>query len=63
MIQYCVGVPEEVRLQTLQSVMLLLPDENREALQCLLHFLNRVSIGSSVHQVSHAYSYDLIIRY
>lgn len=44
-------IPEEVRLQALQAIMLLLPDENREALQCLLYFLKYVASQKNSHQM------------
>ena len=46
-----IGIPSAVRLQAQQAVMLLLPDENREALQCLLKLLAYTSQYSHVHQV------------
>ena len=49
---YSSDIPQAVRLQALQAVMLLLPDENREALQTLLHFLSFVASHSKKHQVS-----------
>ncbi len=44
-------VPSQLRLQALQGVMLLMPDENREALQTLLVFLKQVADNSHVNQV------------
>jgi len=38
-------------MAALQSVMALLPDENREALHCLLLFLNRLSHYAKHNQV------------
>lgn len=35
----------------MQAVVLLMPDENREALQTLLLFLNDVAQESSINQV------------
>ena len=49
---FSTGIPEEVRLQALQAIMLLLPDENREALQCFLYFLKYVASQKHSHQVS-----------
>ena len=45
------GIPETGRLQALQSIMLLMPDENREALQYLLLFLSEVAEQSDINQV------------
>ena len=47
-----VDVPKELRLDAMQAVVLLMPDENREALQTLLLFLHDVAQESSVNQVS-----------
>lgn len=44
-------VPSQVRLQALQAVMLLMPDEHREALWTLLLFLKEVSAHSETNQV------------
>jgi hypothetical protein len=44
-------VPKDLHLQAQRAVMLLLADENREALQCLLYFLAFVAKHSSVHQM------------
>ena len=44
-------VPPQLRLQALQSVMLLIPDENREALLSLLTFLKEVSNHADTNQV------------
>ncbi len=44
-------VPGQLRLQAMQAVMLLMPDENREALLTLLLFLKRVAEHSGVNQV------------
>ena len=43
---------QQLRLQAFQSVMLLMPDGNREALQTLLHFLKEVASNSAVNQVN-----------
>ncbi|XP_064404560.1 stAR-related lipid transfer protein 13-like isoform X3 [Halichondria panicea] len=45
------NVPSQLRLQALQGVMLLMPDENREALQTLLVFLKQVADNSHVNQM------------
>ena len=45
------GIPETGRLQALQSIMLLMPDENRETLQYLLLFLSEVAEQSDINQV------------
>ena len=45
-------VPPQLRLQALQSVMLLIPDENREALLSLLTFLKEVSDHADINQVT-----------
>ena len=44
-------IPETGRLQALQSIMLLMPDENREALHYLLLFLSEVAKESDTNQV------------
>ncbi|XP_019850855.1 PREDICTED: rho GTPase-activating protein 7-like isoform X2 [Amphimedon queenslandica] len=44
-------IPSAVRLQAQQAVMLLLPDENREALQCMLKLLAYTSQYSHTHQM------------
>ncbi len=49
---YCEGVPtKELRLPALQGIILLLPDEHREALQVLLGFLKNVAELSEINQV------------
>eukprot|EP00118_Oscarella_pearsei_P017419 m.172494 g.172494 ORF g.172494 m.172494 type:complete len:861 (+) comp39084_c0_seq55:7110-9692(+) len=45
-------VPRELRLQAIQAVMLLLPDENREALQSLLLFLSDVAAKSEQNKMT-----------
>jgi len=45
-------VATERRKAALQSVVALLPDENREALYCLLLFLNRLADYAAQNQVS-----------
>lgn len=44
-------VASEHRKAALQSVVTLLPDENREALHCLLLFLNRLADYAAENQV------------
>ncbi len=51
--------PEE-RLDALQAAILLLPDENREVLQCLLSFLADMALSAAENQVN--YSLDNGIR-
>ena len=46
-------VPSQVRLPALQAIMLLMPDEHREALQVLLLFLREVASYSETNQVCH----------
>merc|ERR1719376_1600263 len=45
-------VPENLRLQTLQAALMLLPDENREALMTLLCFLSQVSSRHDDNQMT-----------
>ncbi|XP_062513642.1 stAR-related lipid transfer protein 13-like isoform X3 [Corticium candelabrum] len=45
-------VPREVQLQAMQAVMLLLPDENREALQSLVLFLKDIAEYSSKNKMT-----------
>jgi deleted in liver cancer protein len=45
-------LPNEVKLDALQSAILLLPDENREVLMILLEFLNQVAKKSEHNQMS-----------
>ncbi|CAM9610528.1 unnamed protein product [Lampetra planeri] len=47
-------VPKEQRLQGLQAAVLLAPQENRQALQALLHFLGRVVERSHENQMTAA---------
>lgn len=44
-------IPSQLRLQALQLVMLLMPDENREALLSLLTFLKEVAEHADTNQV------------
>jgi len=46
-------LPVSERLEAVQYCMLLLDDENRDVLQCLLYFLYDISKNSHVHKVSH----------
>ncbi|GLG97554.1 Rho GTPase-activating protein 68F [Gryllus bimaculatus] len=45
-------VPVELRAEAVQCVLLLLPDEHREALQTLLEFLHQVSARSACNQMN-----------
>ncbi|XP_046852869.1 rho GTPase-activating protein 7-like isoform X2 [Xenia sp. Carnegie-2017] len=45
-------VPKELRLGAMQAVVLLMPDENREALQSLLLFLHDVAQQSNINQMT-----------
>ncbi|XP_031563482.1 rho GTPase-activating protein 7-like isoform X2 [Actinia tenebrosa] len=45
-------IPEELRLEALQGAVLLMPDENREALQTLLLFLNDIAANAPVNQMN-----------
>ncbi|XP_043279165.1 rho GTPase-activating protein 7 isoform X2 [Venturia canescens] len=45
-------VPIELRPDAVQSVLLLLPDEHREALETLLDFLNHVATNSPYNQMT-----------
>ena len=45
-------MPENERLEAVQYCMLLLDDENRDVLQCLLYFLHDISLNNSVHKVN-----------
>lgn len=42
-------VPEPLRLEAMHKCIVLLPDENREALQALLHLLNEISHSITNH--------------
>lgn len=44
-------MPESERLEALQYCMLLLDDENRDAIQCLLYFLHDIAKNSLVHKM------------
>ncbi|XP_054611306.1 stAR-related lipid transfer protein 13 isoform X2 [Dunckerocampus dactyliophorus] len=45
-------VPKEQRLQAVQAAILLMPDENRQALQMLLHFLRDVTTQVDENQMT-----------
>ncbi|XP_051993701.1 rho GTPase-activating protein 7-like isoform X1 [Xyrauchen texanus] len=45
-------VPKELRLQAVRAAVLLLPDENREALQTLLCFLSNVTASVDENQMT-----------
>jgi hypothetical protein len=45
-------VPNNLRAEAVQCVLLLLPDEHREALQTLLEFLCQVSARSACNQMT-----------
>lgn len=45
-------VPKEQRLQAVRAAVLLLPDENREALQSLLCFLSDVTASVGENQMT-----------
>jgi len=47
-----VDVPVELRPDAVQCVLLLLPDEHREALETLLDFLNHVASNSPYNQMT-----------
>ena len=47
----CLDVPSDMRLESLQAAVLLLPDENREVLQSLLLFLSDMAEHSAENQV------------
>jgi hypothetical protein len=44
-------LPENERLEAVQYCMLLLDDENRDAVQCLLYFLHDISLSSHIHKM------------
>ena len=44
-------IPVPLRLQALQAVMILMPDENREALQALLTLFKEVTDHAHSNQV------------
>ncbi|XP_070197545.1 serine-rich adhesin for platelets-like isoform X2 [Littorina saxatilis] len=45
-------VPKEQRLEALQTAVILLPEENREVLHCLLLFLGDIAQHSDEHQMN-----------
>ena len=44
-------VPQSQRLEALQTAVILLPEENREVLHCLLLFLGDIAQHADKHQV------------
>lgn len=48
---FLLDLPEEERLEALQYCMLLLDDENRDVLQCLLYFLHDIAQNHQIHKV------------
>jgi hypothetical protein len=44
-------LPESERIEAVQYCMLLLDDENRDVLQCLLYFLHDIAQNNHVHKV------------
>ena len=55
-----VDVASEQRKAALQSVVALLPDENRQALHCLLLFLNRLADYAADNQVQSPFTHSLV---
>lgn len=49
---FLTDVPVELRPDAVQCVLLLLPDEHREALETLLDFLNHVASNSPYNQMT-----------
>ena len=49
---HCAGIPEHIHLQALQALMLLMPDENRVALETLLLLLREVADHCEDNQVT-----------
>lgn len=49
---HCVDVPKEQRLQAVQAAIMLMSDENREALQTLLCFLSDVTSSVEENQMT-----------
>ncbi|KAL5011439.1 hypothetical protein ScPMuIL_009990 [Solemya velum] len=47
-----IHVPQDLRLEAMQSTMMLMPDENREVLQTLLLFLSDISHDSAEHHMN-----------
>ena len=52
----CTDVPQSQRLEALQTAVILLPEENREVLHCLLLFLGDIAQHADKHQVHHCFS-------
>ncbi|XP_003378327.1 Rho GTPase-activating protein 7 [Trichinella spiralis] len=48
---FTVDVPESMKMDAIRKALLLLPDENREVLHTLLHFLHKISQVSAVNQM------------
>ena len=44
-------IPKELREESMQLAIILMPDENREALQTILAFLNDFAVMSKENQV------------
>lgn len=51
LIKKSADVPKSFRFEALQHALLLLPDENREALQTLLFFLHDIAKHSAMNNV------------
>ena len=51
-IECSLDLPEDERLEAVQYCMLLLDDENRDVLQCLLCLLHDIAQNSSLHKVN-----------
>lgn len=49
---FYLDVPEELRFDSIQAALMLMPDENREVLHALLEFLHEVCQYSGINQVS-----------
>ena len=50
-------LPENERLEAVQYCMLMLDDENRDVLQCLLYLLHDIAQNYHIHKVSHWWKY------
>lgn len=59
----CTELPEDQRFEAIQMALMLMPDENREALQVLLQFLHTIAENSDSNQARTHYfrSHYLII--
>ena len=44
-------LPESERIEAVQYCILLLDDENRDVLQCLLYFLHDIAQNNHIHKV------------